>query len=57
MNEAPPVVASEVQSQAAQLAESLKAFQKLTDPKERKDFYEAHPELRAIYSPVNFHAA
>ena len=48
---------NEVQSPEAKLAESLKAIQKLYDPKERKAFYETHPELRAIYSEVNFHVA
>lgn len=37
--------------------EILGQFQKLTDSKERKAFYEAHPELGQLYSPVNFHAA
>jgi hypothetical protein len=48
---------SKAKSAAEKLAESLKAFQKLTDPKERKDYYDKHPELSAIYSPVNFHTA
>lgn len=38
-------------------AEILGEFQKLTNSKERKAFYEAHPELGQLYSPVNFHVA
>lgn len=37
--------------------EICRQFQQLTDPKERKAFYEAHPELSQLYSPVNFHVA
>jgi hypothetical protein len=37
--------------------EMCRQFQALTDPKERKAFYEAHPELAQLYSPVNFHVA
>ena len=39
------------------LEESLAAFAKLMGAKERKEFYEAHPELGRIYSPANFHCA
>jgi hypothetical protein len=35
--------------------EVLAEFQKLTDHKERKVFYQAHPELRSLYSEGNFH--
>jgi hypothetical protein len=35
--------------------EVMAEFQKLTDPKERKAFYQAHPELAEFYSPANFH--
>jgi hypothetical protein len=37
--------------------EIIGEFQKLTDPKARKAFFEAHPELAQLYSPVNFHVA
>jgi len=37
--------------------EILAEFQKLIDPKARKAFYEAHPELGQLYSAVNFHVA
>jgi hypothetical protein len=37
--------------------EICRQFQQLTDPKERKAFYEAHPELRQLYSEGNFHVA
>ena len=45
------------QAKPEKLQESLAAMQKLTDPKERKAFYEKHPELRAVFSEGNFHAA
>ena len=45
------------QAKPEKLQESLAAMQKLVDPKERKAFYEKHPELRAVFSEGNFHAA
>jgi hypothetical protein len=45
------------QAKPEKLTESLAAWQKLTDPKERKAFYEKHPELRAVFSEGNFHSA
>ena len=36
------------------LEQSIAALQRITDPRERKAFYDSHPELAAIYSPVNF---
>jgi len=38
------------------LAESLREFQKLHDAAQRKAYYEAHPELKRVYSETNFHA-
>jgi hypothetical protein len=52
------VPAKKVRSaQEVKLESSLKEFAKLTNPEKRKVFYDSHPELAAIYSPVNFHSA
>ena len=48
---------NEVVSPEAKLAASLKEFQKLSDPKLRKAYFDTHPELRRIYSEGNFHVA
>jgi len=39
----------------AALNKLIAELAKITDQARRKEFYEAHPELRRIYSPVNFH--
>ena len=62
MNDATPGLESKAKSpkpeaQAAKLAESLAAFQKLTDSKDRHAYFHSHPELRAIFSEANFHSA
>jgi hypothetical protein len=37
--------------------ELVAEFQTLTEPKQRKAFYEGNPLLRQLYSEVNFHVA
>jgi hypothetical protein len=49
--------AKDVQPTPKLTVEICRQFQQLTDPKERKAFYEAHPELGQLYSAVNFHVA
>jgi len=52
-----PTAKAAPESEPDKLMERLKAMHKLTDPKERKAFYEQHPELRAVFSEGNFHTA
>ncbi len=40
----------------AELAKLMARFIAIPDYAERKAFYLAHPELAAVFSPVNFHA-
>lgn len=55
--EAAGAPARDAAAEDLKLRESFAGLQKLTDPKARKAFYEAHPELQRILSPVNFHSA
>jgi hypothetical protein len=38
------------------LRELISEFSAITDPAERKRFYDANPLLERMYSPVNFHS-
>lgn len=46
-----PAKDAQAQKEAAELAE----FQKLTDPKARKQYWQEHPSIQAKYSECNFH--
>jgi hypothetical protein len=37
------------------LGSLVETFSTITDPNKRREFYKANPELRAVYSEVNFH--
>ena len=55
-NDAAKTSESETPEQrAARVNDLRKDLQKLTDPAQRKAFYDANPDLRDVVSPVNFH--